>query len=154
MSVTPLSPEQLYTRCDVTRFTFETTEELRDLDQVIGQERALDLIHFGASIGHDGYNLFVLGPSGTGKRTVVKRLLREKASGEPVPPDWIYLNNFETPHQPRALPLPTGQGRALQAAMRHLVDELRTAIPAAFESEDYRNRQDHTSELPSLMRTS
>src|SRR3546814_101507 len=247
MSVTPLSPEQLYTRCDVTRFTFETTEELRDLDQVIGQERALEAIHFGASIGHDGYNLFVLGPSGTGKRTVVKRLLREKASGEPVPPDWIYLNNFETPHQPRALPLPTGQGRAsearpvgaalghadyelsvrgpsgtgkrtvvkrllrekasgepvppdwiylnnfetphqpralplptgqgraLQAAMRHLVDELRTAIPAAFESEDYRNRrqaledgarerqetafqalrsEEHTSELQSLMRIS
>src|SRR3546814_11060595 len=25
--------------------------------------------------------------------------------------------------------------------MRHLVDELRTAIPAAFESEDYRNRR-------------
>src|SRR3546814_17946815 len=116
--VTPLSPEQLYTRCDVTRFTFETTEELRDLDQVIGQERALEAIHFGASIGHDGYNLFVLGPSGTGKRTVVNRLLRDKASGEPVPPGVIYHNNFETPNQPSALPLSTRHGRARSNALR------------------------------------
>ena len=141
MSVTPLLPEQLYRRCDVARFTFDTTEELQDLDEIVGQERALEAIRFGASIEHDGYNLFVLGPPGTGKNTVVNRLLREKAAGEPVPPDWVYLNNFAAPHQPKALPLPTGQGRALQAAMRQLVDELRTAVPAAFESENYRNRR-------------
>src|SRR5690606_36275659 len=82
-----------------------------------------------------------LGPSGAGRHTTVTRLLRDKAAGEPVPPDWVYLNNFATPHEPKALALPTGEGRALQEAMHKLVDELRAAVPAAFESDDYRNRR-------------
>src|SRR3546814_19132978 len=86
MSVTPLSPEQLYTRCDVTRFTFETTEELRDLDQVIGQERALEAIHFCASIGPDGYKRFLLGQSRTGQPHGRQRPGTDKRSGEAVPP--------------------------------------------------------------------
>jgi lon-related putative ATP-dependent protease len=141
MAVTPLPAEKLYSRCDAARLGFETTDELKDLNEVIGQDRALEAIRFGAAIGQEGYNLFVLGAPGTGKHTTVQRILREKAAAEAVPPDWVYLNNFTTPHQPKVLSLPTGQGRELQEAMRRLIDELRTAVPAAFESEDYRNRR-------------
>jgi len=141
MAVLPLPAEKLCTHCDAARLGFETTDELEDLHEVIGQDRALEAIRFGAAIGQDGYNLFVLGPPGTGKHTTVERILREKAAAEPVPPDWVYLNNFITPHQPKALSLPTGKGRELKDAMLKLVDELRTAVPAAFESEDYRNRR-------------
>ncbi len=141
MGIAPLPADKLYTRCDIARLDFETTADLKDLEEVIGQDRALEAIRFAAAIGQDGYNLFVLGPPGTGKHTTVARILKDKATNEPVPPDWVYLNNFMTPHQPKALSLPTGQGRELQNAMLHLVDELRTAVPAAFESEDYRNRR-------------
>ncbi len=141
MAPSPLAPEKLYTHCKLDGLDFETTAELQDLEEVIGQDRALEAIHFAAEIGQEGYNLFVLGPPGTGKHTTVLRILKEKAAKEPVPPDWVYLNNFVTPHQPKALSLPTGQGRELQSAMKQLVDELRAAVPAAFESEDYRNRR-------------
>ena len=141
MGTAPLPPEKLYTRCEITGLDFETTDDLQDMEEVIGQDRALEAIHFAAEIEQEGYNLFVLGPPGTGKHTTVLRILKEKAAKEPVPPDWVYLNNFVTPHQPKALRLPTGQGRELQSAMRQLVDELRAAVPAAFESEDYRNRR-------------
>ncbi|MGF1594312.1 MAG: AAA family ATPase [Kiloniellaceae bacterium] len=141
MAVSPLPAEKLYTRCDPADLAFETTDELEDLHQVIGQDRALEAIRFGAAIQREGYNLFVLGPPGTGKHTTVEQILRAKAAQEPVPPDWVYLNNFATPHQPKAICMPTGLGRELQTAMRQLVDELRTAVPAAFESEDYRNRR-------------
>jgi len=141
MSNPPLPVEKLYARCDAERLGFETTAELEDLDEVIGQDRALEAIRFAAAIEQDGYNLFVLGTPGTGKHTTVTKILKEKAAREAVPQDWVYLNNFTTPHQPTALCLPSGQGRELQSAMRQLVDELRTAIPAAFESEDYRNRR-------------
>ncbi len=141
MALSPLAAEQLYTRCDATQFDFETTDDLKDLDEVVGQDRALEAIRFGAAIGQEGYNLFVLGAPGTGRHTTVAKILGQKAKQEAVPPDWVYLNNFTTPHQPKALCLPSGRGRALQEAMRKLVDELRTAVPAAFESEDYRNRR-------------
>ncbi|GAB4391458.1 MAG: ATP-binding protein [Kiloniellaceae bacterium] len=141
MGISPLPPEKLYTHCEISGLDFQTTDDLQDLEEVIGQDRALEAIHFAAEIEQEGYNLFVLGPPGTGKHTTVLRILKEKAAKEPVPPDWVYLNNFVTPHQPKALCLPTGQGRELQGAMKELVDELRAAVPAAFESEDYRNRR-------------
>jgi hypothetical protein len=56
----------------------------------------------------------------------------------PAPPDWCYVNNFADPHRPRRMKLPTGRAAALREAMRHLVAELRVALPAAFEREDYR----------------
>ncbi|MEO3428591.1 ATP-binding protein [Pelagibius sp. CAU 1746] len=141
MAPSALAPEQLYTHCKLGGLDFETTADLEDLEEVIGQDRALEAIRFAAEIEQEGYNLFVLGPPGTGKHTTVSRILKEKAANEQVPPDWVYLNNFVTPHQPKALSLPTGRGRELQSAMKQLVDELRAAVPAAFESEDYRNRR-------------
>ncbi|NIA71452.1 AAA family ATPase [Pelagibius litoralis] len=141
MTIAPLSADKLRRDCDASRFDFESTDDLQDLNDVIGQERALEAIHFGATIDQDGYNLFVLGPPGTGKHTTVAGILEAKAAKEAPPSDWVYLNNFETPHRPIALCLPRGRGHALQTEIRHLTDELRTAVPAAFESEDYRNRR-------------
>lgn len=141
MPVSPLPAEKLYTRCEPGRLDFETTDQLQDLEEVVGQDRALEAIRFAAAIAQEGYNLFVLGAPGTGRHTTVERILREKARQEPAPPDWVYLYNFTTPHQPKALCLPGGRGRALQEAMQKLIDELRTAVPAAFESDDYRNRR-------------
>ncbi|MEQ8652075.1 MAG: AAA family ATPase [Kiloniellales bacterium] len=137
----PLSADSLHQDCDISQLDFPTTEALEDLGDVVGQERGLEAIRFAAAIDRPGYNLFVLGPPGTGKHTSVRQILKAKAAGEPAPPDWVYLHNFETPHQPKALCLPRGQGRILEAEMRGLVEELRTAVPAAFESEDYRNRR-------------
>ena len=58
----------------------------------------------------------------------------------PAPPDWCYVHNFQETHKPRALRLPAGRGCRLRGDMEKLVRELRAAIPAAFESEDYQAR--------------
>jgi lon-related putative ATP-dependent protease len=146
MTVEPLSAHQLRQRCDPSEFDFETTDELEDLSDIVGQGRAVDAILFGIGIQHEGYNLFALGPSGTGKRTTITQFLDQKAAAEPVPSDWCYVNNFEQPHKPCALRLPAGQGTTLRQDMEQLVEELRAIIPAAFESEDYRTRRQETEE--------
>lgn len=134
----PLDPQLLYHACDPEQLGFETTSDLEDLTEIIGQARAMDAVHFGASIRHEGYNLFVLGPSGMGKRSAVQQFLEKKASSEPETPDWCYINNFAQPHKPQALRLPSGKGAQLCQDMEKLVDYLRSAIPALFESEEYR----------------
>jgi lon-related putative ATP-dependent protease len=139
--VQPLRPEALYRRCEPQEFGFETTADLEDLKEIIGQARAVEALQFGIGIRREGYNLFSLGPSGTGKYTAVRQSLKQKAATEPVPSDWCYVNNFDDPQQPRALQLSPGQGVALRQDMEKLVEELRSAIPAAFESEDYRTRK-------------
>ncbi|MEE8391139.1 MAG: ATP-binding protein, partial [Anaerolineae bacterium] len=148
MTIEPLSAQQLRQTCDPSQFDFETTADLQDLslNEIVGQERAVDAILFGIGIRREGYNLFALGPSGTGKRTTITQFLDQQASAEPIPSDWCYVNNFEQPHKPRALQLPPGQGCVLRQDMEQLIEELRAAIPAAFESEDYRARRQETEE--------
>ncbi len=136
--IKPLDPKTLHTRCDPGLFDFETTESLEDLTEFIGQSRALSAIRFGTGIPGEGYNLFVLGPPGTGKRSMVLRFLEEKAKSEPDPSDWCYVNNFSKPHKPVAIQLPSGLGNRFAKDMAHLVEELHVAIPAAFESDEYR----------------
>jgi len=133
----PLQAQQLHNLCDPEQFGFQTTAELQDLSEIIGQMRAMDAVRFGAGIRHEGYNLFVLGPSGIGKRSMVRQFLKKKAEGEHEPADWCYLNNFAEPHKPQALRLPSGRGVELREHMEQLVDYLRTAIPALFEGDEY-----------------
>jgi lon-related putative ATP-dependent protease len=144
--IKPLSARKLCQECKPSQFTFKTTDELEDLTDVIGQDRAVEAIQFGIGIQREGYNLFALGPSGTGKRTTIGQFLDLKAAAEPTPPDWVYVNDFEKPHKPRAIKLPSGLGVVLRDDMEELLEELQTAIPAAFESEDYRTRKQEVEE--------
>jgi len=137
----PLPATALYRRCDPSRLGFTTTAELEPLDDAPGQTRALEALQFGLGIRRDGYNLFAIGPAGTGKRTIIDQLTRKRAAAEPTPQDWVYVYNFAEPHKPQALPLPAGRGTQLRQDVRTLIDELRAALPAAFESDDYRTRR-------------
>jgi len=139
-SIEPLKPDALYQRCDPARFGFETTADLEDLGQLFGQERATRSVEFGIGVARAGFNVFVMGPAGSGRHTLVKEYLARKIAGEATPGDWVYVNNFHEPHKPVAVDLPAGRGAALRDDMAQLVEELRTAIPAVFESDEYRSR--------------
>lgn len=147
MSTTPglppskLTASELCRGCDSGRFTFKTTNELEDLTQVLGQTRAVDAIRFGVGIGRDGYNLFAMGPEGIGRHTVVRHHLEQDALKRETPSDWCYVFNFKAPHRPRALELPAGRASGLCQDMARLVEDLRSGIPAAFESDEYRARR-------------
>lgn len=140
--IKPLKAGQLYKCCDPEKFAFKTTADLEDLTEIIGQIRAINAAHFGIGMRHPGYNLYVMGPSGTGKRTMVRQLLEQRAVQDAPPFDWCYVNNFSQPHKPRAIRLPAGKGAELRMDMQQLVDELRATIPAVFEGEEYRRRLD------------
>jgi lon-related putative ATP-dependent protease len=135
-----LRAADLCRRCDPKQFAFETTEDLEDLTQVIGQPRAVEAMRFGIGVRREGYNIFALGPVGASKRALVRQFFEQQARTEPVPSDWCYVNNFERQHEPRAIRMPPGKGRAFSDDMARLVQELHTALSAAFESEEYQTR--------------
>ena len=138
----PLPPALLYRPCDPAELPFERPDELEDLLEPIGQDRAVEAVQFAVAMRPKGYNVYALGASGTGKHTLVRDLLRRKAASAPTPPDWCYVNNFSDPQKPHRLQLPPGRGNGLREAMKRLIEELRVALPAAFERDDYRARRD------------
>jgi lon-related putative ATP-dependent protease len=140
-SILPLSADRLYRRCDVSKLPFATTADLQPIEGLLGQKRALDAINFGTRINTPGFNLFVIGPHAARMQEAVKAVLREEARTRPTPSDWVYVNNFEDPERPIAIELPAGRSRTFAAAMRELIDDLKAALPAVFQSEDYQTRR-------------
>jgi len=138
--VAELKADQLYHRCDPQSLDFESTDQLEPLEEVIGQPRAVEAVAFGMDVEREGFNLFVLGPPGVGKRTLVQQMLERRRDGEPTS-DLCYVNNFEQPHQPTALMLPAGKGCAFRDEMDQLIDDVLTALSQAFESDEYREQR-------------
>lgn len=136
-----LNPEELRKPCDPKRFRFVTTAEVASLPRIVGQSRALDAIDFGLGMRSLGFNIYVLGESGTGKTSAIRSFVSEKAKGDPVPPDRAYVFNFREPEEPIALSLAPGRGTEFQGDMRELVDYLRSAIPKVFDSKEYEGQK-------------
>jgi lon-related putative ATP-dependent protease len=138
--VRELTLDELNFVCDPAQFEFETTDELPDLQKIIGQDRAVRAIDFGVEIPSYGFNIYAMGSAGTGKITTVQTFLERRASQEPVPDDWCYVNNFVDPKRPRAIQLPPGYGNQLRDDMAEFIQDLHRSIPNAFDSEDYQRR--------------
>ena len=137
----PLPVSQLRRVVDPKSLGFASTSELQPIAGLIGQERALKAIEFGASMNSHDFNVFVLGPAASGKTTAVKAYLRKK-NQEPSPVyDWVYVNNFDDFNRPNAVRMPCGRAQHFAKDMVKAIDELRQTVPTAFESEDYQARR-------------
>ncbi|HEX3674102.1 MAG TPA: ATP-binding protein [Rhizomicrobium sp.] len=139
--VKPLDADRLCLKTDPARLPFETTGNLTPANAPVGQERAMRALSFGARMAQPGYNIFVTGPQGSGRRAAVKGALAKMAAAMPAPSDWCYVHNFAAPHRPLPIKLPAGQGAAFKTAMGDFVESLQTAMPKLFESDDYRRRR-------------
>ena len=138
MSITKLRSDQLYTKCDPQKFNFTSTAELEERLSALGQDRALAAVEIGINIQSKGYNLFCLGPEGTGKSSLVKRVLAKEAKQRPTPNDWAYVYNFEEPYKPRAISFPAGMAPEFAKDIDRLIENLSVTIPAVSESEEYK----------------
>lgn len=145
-SVAPLQINQLYRHADLSALPFATTAEIEPIGGLVGQRRALDAVEFGTRIDKPGFNLFVIGPPAARAREAVKGLLKDSLKERRAPSDWVYVNNFKDPQRPTAIELPPGRAPQFHNAMHELIDDLRAALPAVFESEDYRTRRDAIDE--------
>lgn len=132
-----LGPEEIRKACDVGPFDFETTEDLEELKETIGQEKALKSLFFGLGMQAQNYNIFAIGEGGTGKMTTIMALLKERAPKEKTPFDWCYVHNFKNPDAPSAISLEAGRGKEFQKDMEEFVRYLKTELPKAFESKEY-----------------
>lgn len=129
--------KMLRKECDPESFKFNDTSELDALEDIIGQERASKALHFGLKIKTRGYNIFMCGPTGTGKTSYAQNYVKKIAHKVKTPDDWCYVYNFNNPNQPTALNLPAGLGKILQEDMEDFVKVLQLEISRAFDSEDY-----------------
>ncbi len=142
--VNQLPIEKLRNVCDANFMNCESTKDLIPLSEIIGQERAVRALKFGLGIKNHGFNVYVAGYPGTGRKTAVKNFVEAQAKTQPVPPDWCYVNNFSNQYEPKAIKLPAGKGKEFREDLKNFIENVKTALPKAFESEDYVARREAT----------
>lgn len=136
-----LSYTELKNGCSADDFSFRSTAELEPLEGIIGQDRAVKAFDFGLHVKIKGYNIYMSGPSGTGKTTYAKASTERLAATEDVPLDWCYVYNFQNPRSPLALSFPAGEGRKFRDDMNELVQLFQTELQKVFRTEDYEKQK-------------
>jgi lon-related putative ATP-dependent protease len=137
LAIGELPPEKLRFECPPGKVECKTSEELSPLEGIVGQDRALKALIFGVEMKGKGFNIFAAGPPVTGKRPATRSYLEKVAKTKPTPPDWCYVNNFQNPYEPKALKLPAGKAKIFQKDLKNLIDQVKRAVPAALQSEEF-----------------
>ena len=136
-----LAPDALTRPFEPSQFNFKTTAELEPFLGVLGQERAVEALQFGVAMPRPGYNVYVMGEPGTGRFSFVRRYLKAEGKRLETPSDWVYVNNFDEPREPRVLELPHGGAAAFIADINQLIDNLLATFPAVFEHPSFQQKK-------------
>jgi predicted ATP-dependent protease len=137
-----LTPEQLTPAIDPALLGFETTAELVGEPGQLGGERALAALRLGIRMRTPGYNVFLAGLDGPGREERVRAIVQREAGRLPVPPDILYVHNFDDPDRPQVLTVPAGDGRRLRQEMDDLVAQLQRRIPEALKKESFEREKE------------
>ncbi len=138
-----LRPKDLRAACDPASLPFADSREIPDDPAALAktQPRAHAALSLALSIAGREYNVYLAGDPGMGRTHFARRFLDPEAARGKVPPDWLYVHNFDDPDRPRAVSLPPGQGKGFKAALAKAVADMREEIPARFEREAYQTEK-------------
>lgn len=140
MAIGKISPTEACSRCAQELLSFETTDGITQPAGFAGQSRAFEAVSFGIGIHHQGFNLFVNGPQGSGRHEMTQAIIQKTAATEPAPSDWCYVNNFKRPHMPKVFQFPSGESAIFKKELYELVEVLKTTIPAVVEGEAFKEK--------------
>ena len=136
---TELTPDRLRRSYDPTMLTFATTADVQPATSIIGQPRGVRAIEFGLAMKSAGFNIYVLGESGTGRTTAIQHFVESRAANDKAAPDWIYVHNFAEADKPLAISFPPGDAQEFSDGLRTLIHQLRGEIARAFDNQSFRD---------------
>lgn len=140
----PLPTQTLRWICDPAKLEFSTTADIEPAAGIVGQSSAVEALRFGLEINAPGQNVFVRGLAGTGRLTLVQRLLSEIHPDVPPADDICYVFNFDQPDRPRAVRVPRGTAEQLQSKTEELCQFIADDLPSAMRDDLVQRR---TAEL-------
>jgi predicted ATP-dependent protease len=139
--IAPLPVKQLRAHIDLSYLNIESTSDLEGVSSFLGQPRAKKSLEFGISMRGGGYNLYVMGDTGTGRQSLISKYVRELAETQQAPSEWAYINNFDNPREPHALELPASRGEELKNQINQFINDLMDTFPSAFENPTYQRKR-------------
>lgn len=108
---------------------------------IVGQDRAVSALELGLGIHGEGYNIFIMGASGTGRRTVLSSLLKDYKPNQAELQDIAYVYNYRHPYEPAALFFPAGEGKKFQQTVKTAVENVYKQAQQLEKSENFLSAQ-------------
>ena len=103
---------------------------LDDFPLWVGQKDAEQAANFGLNIFEPGFNMLVLGESGSGRKSLTLQAIQAASAKRAKPNDLVLLFHFETPEKPLPLYLNAGHGVRLRIEMDAFIRQMIKVIPA------------------------
>ncbi|WP_087016864.1 Lon protease family protein [Thaumasiovibrio subtropicus] len=135
-----LKVSQAYATTDPALFSDPSTKSLPPLDEIVGQARAQQAVHFAMSMPGKGYNIYAVGHNGLGKRTMVMRYLKSHPVANGHTFDWVYVADFDDGRYAKKIAFPPGNGAQFKKDIEAIINKLLTALPLAFDNDLYYSR--------------
>jgi len=133
---TKLDWQQVRWQCDAKKLGFKTTKDVAPVDMIIGQDDALEALEFAIECPAFGQNVFVRGLSGTGRMSMVSKILRDVKPSLEEKQEHCYVANFAQPDRPKLISLPAGRGVKFKNMMDKLSLFISEDLRKAMESDD------------------
>ncbi len=130
---TKLNWQKVRWQCDPESLAFKTTDDIEPIKKVVGQDDALEALQFAIDCDAYGQNVYVRGLSGTGRMSMVSKILKDVRPAIGEKKEHCYVANFDQPDRPRLITMPSGVGVHFRKAMNQL---------AGFVSEDIKKSLD------------
>ncbi|MGB4497516.1 MAG: ATP-binding protein [Methylococcaceae bacterium] len=134
-----LSLDTLKAKIDLSEIDF--TAPLDSHSTILGQERAQSALEFGVAMPNSGYNIFVMGETGSGRLSMIMQYLNALAPNHAAPSSYAYVDNFENSREPIAIKLPAEHGQDFLKAIENLITNVLATFPAAFENPSYQQKK-------------
>ena len=133
----PLAPDELRWKCDRALLKFESTASVDPATGVLGQETAREALQFGLACDAPGQNVYVRGSRGTGRFSMVRRLVKELNLATTDKRDRCYVHNFDRPDRPRLIELPAGQAREFKKQVEDIAAFVRDDLHKSLDADPY-----------------
>ncbi len=116
---------------------FKDTTDIPIIKGIIGQEEALRALETGLGIKSKGFNIFVVGKSGTGRTSAVKSYVEKIAKDSKTPDDICFAYNFDDSYTPLAIILPPGKARLFNKMIKKIIRRIDKELFSLFERDTF-----------------
>lgn len=127
-----LNASQLSITLNPKELGFADTSQVKLLQNGawVGQPEAQKATAFGLSLFKPGFNLLVLGESGSGRKSLMWQAIQAASAKRAKPQDLVLLYHFDTPEKPLPIYLNAGHGVRLRVAMDSFIRQLVKVMPS------------------------
>lgn len=146
MTVKKLTVDELYYNSLLENYDFQDSRQIESVEGFVGQNRAEQSVRTAINIKHKGFNVFVMGRTGTGRHLLVEDVLKNYYDHDLNSKkfDYCYVNNFKEPQKPTYINLTAGEGIEFKKNIEGLIETIKRVFKEVFESTEIKIQRKNT----------